>query len=84
MRGTAIKLYDVANKAYALAALPVFAALVASAFLPHEFGHNLFRYVIQPLGAFVVLRWIGRWGWRRYQAASGLRGFAPRKAPWTP
>ena len=84
MRDRAIKAPEMANKAYDIAALPVFLAMVASVFLPHEFGHNLFRYVIQPLGAFVVLRWVAHWGWRRYQSAPRLRGFMPHKAPWAP
>ena len=84
MRDIVTKVYHVANKAYDLAALPIFVALVASAFVGDGFAHDLFRYVIQPVGVFVVLRWVVRWGWRRYEAAPGFHGFVPHKTPWAP
>ncbi len=38
-----------------------------------------FRYVMAPLGGFIILRWTGRHAWRLYRSAPGLRGFLPRE-----
>jgi hypothetical protein len=56
-------------------------AVVASFFAPGVW-HAISMYVFIPVGAFVCLRWITRWAWRRYQAAPGVRGFIPHKTPW--
>jgi len=77
MRDIAITAYDVGNKVYDLVVLPLFVVMVASVviafFVGDGFGHDLFRYVLQPLGMFVIVRWVGRWAWRRYHAARASR-----------
>jgi hypothetical protein len=48
-------------------------------------GHGLAGHVVLPaFGALICLRWVTRWAFRRHEAAPGMRGFIPRKAPWTP
>jgi FtsH-binding integral membrane protein len=88
MRDIATKAHEVANKVYNLAVLGLFVAMVAavviSFFVGDGFGRDLFQYVLRPLGLFVILRWVGRWAWRRYKALPGLRGFVPHKTPWAP
>jgi hypothetical protein len=59
----------------------VFLVMVGSFFV----GHGLAGHVVLPaFGALVFFRWLMRWALPRYEAAPGLRGFIPRKAPWTP
>jgi hypothetical protein len=59
----------------------VFLVMVGSFFV----GHGLAGHVVLPaFGALICLRWLRHWALRRYEAAPGLRGFIPRKAPWTP
>jgi hypothetical protein len=84
MREMAATVYDAANRVYDLLVIPLGVALVASLFLDGWFERDLFTYVVQPLGVFLILRWIARQAWGRYRSAHGLRGFVPRKAPWAP
>ena len=55
---------------------------IGASFVAPGVAHAIEMYVFVPVGAFVFLRWITRWAWRRYESAPGLRGFVPHKAPW--
>jgi hypothetical protein len=84
MREIAARVYDAANRVYDLVVISLLPAFVASVFLDGWFERDLFTYVVQPLGVFLILRFIARRAWGRYRSAHGLRGFVPRKAPWAP
>lgn len=84
MRDIASRVYRTVHRVYDLLAPGLFVVMVASLFIGHRFTHDLFRYVMEPLGGFIIVRWAGRHAWRLYQSGTGLRSFLPRKAPWAP